>query len=162
MRTKLVPIRSASLLKVQWRAFICAALFAAIAICMQAETSSVTTPGEPMKTFVIIFRQIPPVPSPEERQRIASDVVEWAQGVNAKGHKLDPRILAPEGSVRGEKESTSLPADELPVTALLFLEAHDLDEATRIAQSHPALRNRAVVEARPWNPPVRPAAQSTK
>lgn len=115
-----------------------------------------------MKTFVIIFRQIPPAPSPEERQRIASDVVEWAQGVNAKGHKLDPRILAPEGFVRGEKESTSLPADELPVTALLFLEAHDLDEATRIAQSHPALRNRAVVEARPWNPPVRPAAQSTK
>ena len=115
-----------------------------------------------MKTFVIIFRQIPPVPSPEERLRIAADVVEWAQGVNAKGHKLEPRILAPEASVRREKESASLPADEWPVTALLFLEAHDLDEATRIAQSHPALRNRAVVEVRPWNPPVRPAAQSTK
>jgi hypothetical protein len=105
MRTKPVPIRNAPLPRVQWRAFICAALFAAVAICMQAETSSVTTPGEPMKTFVIIFRQIPPVPSSEERQRIASDVVDWAQGVNAKGHKLDPRILAPEGSVRGEKES---------------------------------------------------------
>ena len=113
-----------------------------------------------MKTFVIIFRQSPPVPTPEERQRTASDVVEWAQRVNADGHKLDPRILTPESSVRGEQGSVSLPADEWPVTALLFLEAHDLDEATGIAQSHPALRNRAVVEVRPWNPPVRPPATS--
>jgi len=115
-----------------------------------------------MKTFVIIFRQSPPTPTPEERRRTASDVVEWAQRVNADGHKLDPRILAPEGSVRGERGSVSLPADEWPVTALLFLEAHDLDEATSIARSHPALRNRAVVEVRPWNPPVRtPPAPTT-
>lgn len=107
-----------------------------------------------MKTFVIIFRQSPPAPTPEERQRTALDVVAWAQRVNADGHKLDPRILAPESSVRGEEGGVSLPADEWPATALLFLEAHDLDEATHIAQSHPALRNRAVVEVRPWNPPV--------
>jgi hypothetical protein len=111
-----------------------------------------------MKTFVIIFRQSPPTPTPEERQRTASDVVEWAQHVNAEGHRLDPRILAPDGAVRSEQGSASLPQNEWPVTALLFLEARDLDEATRIAQSHPALRNRAVVEVRPWNPPVLAAA----
>jgi hypothetical protein len=112
-----------------------------------------------MKTFVIIFRQGPPAPTPEERQRITADVTGWAQRINSEGHKLDPRILAPEGSVRGENASASLPATEWPVTALLFLEAHDLEEATRIAESHPALRNRAVVEVRPWNAPVRPAVQ---
>ncbi|MGA8090615.1 MAG: hypothetical protein WCA10_25295 [Terracidiphilus sp.] len=115
-----------------------------------------------MKTFVIIFRQSPPSPTPEERQRITADVVEWAQRINSEGHELDPRILAPEGSVRGEHGSASLPANEWPVTALLFLQAHDLEEAARIAQSHPALRNRAVVEVRPWSPPVRPAKQSSK
>jgi len=62
--------------------------------------------GEPMKTFVIIFRQSPPTPTPEERQRTAADVVEWAQRVNADGHKLDPRILAPEESVRASRETS--------------------------------------------------------
>ena len=115
-----------------------------------------------MKTFVIIFRQGPPAPTPEERQRTAADVVDWAQRINSEGHKLDPRILAPEGTVRGEHGSTSLNANEWPVTALLFLQAQDLEEATRIAESHPALRNRAVVEVRPWNPPVRPATEPSK
>jgi hypothetical protein len=142
-------------------AFVCAALFAVTAICMQAQIPSHEKPGEAMQTFVIIFRQSPPTPTPEERRRTASDVVEWAQRVNADGHKLDLRILAPEGSIRGEQGGASLPADEWPVIALLFLDAHDLDEATRIAQSHPALRNRAVVEVRPWNPPVRTTAAPT-
>ena len=115
-----------------------------------------------MKTFVIIFRQTPPTPTPEERQRVAAEVVAWAQQVNAAGHELDPRILGAEGVVRSEQGAASLPSADWPVTALLFLEAHDLEEATRIADSHPALRNRAVVEVRPWNPPVRPAAQAAE
>lgn len=112
-----------------------------------------------MKTFVIIFRQRPPAPTPEERQRASADVVAWAEQLNAAGHKLDPRILAPDSAVRGEEGAVSLPAADWPVTALLFLDAADLDEATRIAQAHPALRNRAVVEVRPWHPPVLPAAK---
>jgi hypothetical protein len=126
-----------------------------------AQIYSTTKSREPMKAFVIIFRQSPPIPTPEERQRTASDVTEWAQRVNADGHKLDPRILGPDGSVRSEQGGASLPENEWPVTALLFLEAHDLDEATRIAQSHPALRNRAVVEVRPWNLPVLAPAGAT-
>jgi len=115
-----------------------------------------------MKTFVLIFRQRPPAPTPAERRLNPSGVVEWAKQVNADGHKLDPRILAPESAVRGEHGLASPPPGEWPVTALLFLEAHDLDEATHIAESHPALRNRAVVEVRPWNPPVPPASQASK
>jgi hypothetical protein len=161
MRSILALLRNAASPQKPWFVFLCMAMFAVIANGMQAQFPTHEKPGEAMKTFVIIFRQSPPVPTPEERQRIASDVVEWAQRLNADGHKLDPRILTPESSVRGEQGSVSLPADEWPVTALLFLEAHDLDEATGIAQSHPALRNRAVVEVRPWNPPVRPSATPT-
>lgn len=111
-----------------------------------------------MKTFVIIFRQGPPAPSPEERQRGSAEVIEWAQKVNAEGHKLDPRILAPESERPGQSATDHVEVGEWPVTALLFLEAHDLAEASKIAESHPALKSRAVVEVRPWNPPVRPVA----
>jgi hypothetical protein len=135
----------------------CAALFATAAMNLRAQDSSPNKTGAPMRTFVIIFRQAPPFPTPEERQRTAGSVAEWAQHLKENGHKLDPRILAPESATRGEHGPTSLPSDEWPVIALLFLDAHDLDEATAIAQSHPALRNRAVVEVRPWNPPVRPS-----
>lgn len=112
-----------------------------------------------MHPFVIIFRQRPPQPTPEERQRVSGDVGKWAQQLNASGHNLQPHILTPETAVRGEEGAISLPAGEWPVTALLFLEASDLAEATLIAQSHPALRNRAVVEIRPWNSPVRPTSK---
>jgi hypothetical protein len=132
-----------------------------VAACMSAQT---TTPAQekhnqegPMKTFVIIFRQGQPAPTPEERQKGANEVVEWAQRVNAAGHKLDPRILAPESAKPGQQSSDSGQTEELPVTALLFLEASDLDEAREIAASHPAVRYRARVEVRPWNPPLRPA-----
>jgi len=109
-----------------------------------------------MHTFVIIFRQGSPPPTAEERQQIAQEIVDWAQRQNAAGHKLDPRILAPDSAHRGGQVS-SAQTREGPITALLFLEARDLDEATQIAESHPALRIRAHVEVRPWSPPVRPA-----
>jgi hypothetical protein len=132
-----------------------------VAVFIRAQT---TTPAQekhnqevPMKTYVIIFRQGQPAPTPEERQKGASEVVAWAQRVNAAGHNLDPRILAPESAKPGQQSSNSGQADELPLTALLFLEASDLDEAAEIAASHPAVRYGARVEVRPWNPPLRPA-----
>lgn len=115
-----------------------------------------------MKTFVIIFRQRPPAPTPEERQRTSGDVVEWAQKVNADGHKLDPRILTLESAWPGDDGSDHAGVGQWPVTALLFLEAHDLAEAEKIAESHPARKLRAVVEVRPWNAPVRPAVTPAK
>jgi len=113
--------------------------------------------GAHMQTFVIIFRQAPPPPTAEERQQRANGIVEWAQRVNAAGHKLDPRILTPESARRGQKGSAA-EIGEWPVTALLFFEARDLDQATEIAETHPALHLRASVEVRAWNPPVRPAS----
>jgi hypothetical protein len=104
-----------------------------------------------MKTFVIIFRQGPQQLTEADKQRRAQETTAWAKAQNAAGHKLDPRILAPESERRGSADSAS---GERPVTALLFLEARDLNEATQVAEAHPALRYGSEVEVRPWGPPV--------
>ena len=103
-----------------------------------------------MKTFVIIFRQGPRQLTDAEKQQRAAETVAWARTQNAAGHRLDPRILAPEGERRGPEDS----AAEWPVTALLFLEARDLSDATLVAAAHPAIRYGSAVEVRPWAPPV--------
>jgi hypothetical protein len=104
-----------------------------------------------MKTFVIIFRQGPQQLTEADKQRRAQETTAWAKAQNAGGHKLDPRILAPESEHRGSGNSAS---DEQPITALLFLEARDLSEATQVAEAHPALHYGSEVEVRPWAPPA--------
>lgn len=123
-------------------------LFVASVLAQSADTlPSATT----MKTFVIIFRQGPQQVTEADKQRRAQETTAWAKAQNAAGHKLDPRILAPESEHRGSGNSAS---DERPVTALLFLEARDLSEATQVAEAHPALHYGSEVEVRPWAPPA--------
>jgi hypothetical protein len=106
-----------------------------------------------MNTFVIIFRQGPRTLTDSDKQRRAEETTVWARRHNEAGHKLDPRILVPDSAHRGHR--TAVAADDAwPVTALLFLEANDLSEATEIAEAHPALGYGASVEVRPWAPPV--------
>lgn len=114
----------------------------------------------PMNMFVIIFRQGQRTLTDADKQRRAEETTAWARRHNGAGHKLDPRILAPEAALRGP-EDTGSRADAWPVTALLFLEARDLNEAARIAEAHPALRYGARIEVRPWAPPV-PVAPPAK
>ncbi len=109
-----------------------------------------------MKTFVILFRQGPSPLTDTDKQRRAEETAAWARHQNGAGHKLDPRILAPERAHHGP-ENSAAKADAWPITALLFLEARDLSEAAQAAESHPALRYGASVEVRPWAPPT-PAA----
>jgi hypothetical protein len=111
-----------------------------------------------MKTFVIIFRQGSQQLTEADKERRAQETTAWAKAQNAAGHKLDPRILAPESEHRGSANSAS---DERPITALLFLEARDLSEATQVAEAHPALRYGSEVEVRPWAPPARVGAATT-
>ncbi|MCX6953100.1 MAG: hypothetical protein NTV51_13180 [Verrucomicrobia bacterium] len=111
-----------------------------------------------MKKFVLIFRQNPARPiSADERQQLATEMRPWAQRQNDAGRKLVPHILAPESALLGTEVIAAIPPVAWPVTALLFLEAADLGEATRIAGSHPGLKHRAVVEVRAWAPPGPPA-----
>ncbi len=107
-----------------------------------------------MKQFVIIFRQGPRTLTEADKQRRSEETTPWARRQNDVGHKLEPRILGPEGAHRGLDGSAATPADAWPITALLFLEARDLNEATQVAESHPGLRYGARVEVRPWAPPV--------
>jgi hypothetical protein len=121
-----------------------------------ASTNASTTA---MKTFVIIFRQGPNDLTEAQKQRRNEETSGWARAQNPAGHKLDPHILDPESEYRGPEKSAVSP-NGWTVTALLFLEAHDLSEATRVAESHPALRYGASVEIRPWAPPVRNVSQA--
>jgi len=104
-----------------------------------------------MKTFVIIFRQGPRQLTDSDKQRRGEETIAWARAQNVAGHKLDPRILAPESEHRGSSDSGN---EGWPITALLFLEARDLSEATQVAEAHPAIRYGSEVEVRPWAPPV--------
>jgi hypothetical protein len=135
---------------------------AVVAVCLGVVSvlaqSVITLPAATrMKTFVIIFRQGPKQLTEEDKQRRAQETVGWARVQNAAGHKLDPRILAPENEHRGSGDATS---EGWPITALLFLEARDLAEATEVAEAHPALRYGSEVEVRPWAPPL-PVATPT-
>jgi hypothetical protein len=125
------------------------ALFAEISLPASAIANQPT-----MKTFVIIFRQGPQPLTDADKQQRAQETVVWARHQNDAGHKLDPRILAPESAHPGSGDSSTTSADAWPITALLFLEAHDLSEAAQVAESHPALRYGSKVEVRPWAAPV--------
>jgi hypothetical protein len=112
-----------------------------------------------MNTFVIMFRQGPRTLTPADIERRAQEVSVWARRHNDAGHKLDPHILAPARERRGTNIGDV--TDAWPITALLFLEARDLAEATKVAEEHPALGYGANVEVRPWAPPT-PASPAAK
>lgn len=105
--------------------------------------------AEPMKQFVMIFRQPQPL-TEAVRQRVTEETRAWAKQQNDKGHKLDPHILAPESHWLGP-DGAGGPA---PVTALLFFEARDFAQAVEVARTHPAVRHGVSVEVRPWAPPA--------
>jgi hypothetical protein len=104
-----------------------------------------------MKPFVIIFRQHQNQLTQSDLEARASEMPAWVEAHNRAGHKLEPRILEPDS--RGGAVQT---AEEGPLTALLFLEARDIDQAFEIARSHPGCRYGASVEVRAWvTPPAR-------
>jgi len=111
--------------------------------------------NQPMKQFVIIFRQGPQQLTQAELKSRTEETRSWAQHQNAAGHKLDPHILDPEGFwIERDGSSGPVPATSAgTLTALLFLEARDLDQAVDVARAHPGLRYGASVEVRPWAPP---------
>src|SRR5579871_5167154 len=105
-----------------------------------------------MNSFVIIFRrQAPPLPD-AERQRLNAETAAWAKTLNDAGHKLEPRILSAENVHHGP-DSASVQQNTWTVSALLFLEANDLNHAAQISGSHPGLRYGFNVEVRPWSKP---------
>jgi hypothetical protein len=147
----------------RWVYLVLTALLPEIGLLAEpaANLPSATPSPATMKAFVIIFRQGPRLLTDTEKQRRAEETSVWARNQNDAGHKLDPHILAPESACRGAEKSVATASDVWPITALLFLEAHDLSEAARVAESHPALRYGANVEVRPWAPPV-PNASAAK
>jgi hypothetical protein len=108
-------------------------------------------PPPPMQRFVILFRQGPHPLTPADRAARQAAISAWAREHNAAGHKLEPRTL---GADRAASGAAAPAGDAWPVSALLFLEAHDLAEATRVAASHPAKDYNVAIEVRPWSTPA--------
>jgi len=108
-----------------------------------------------MKPFVILFRQGPFALTGAAKARRQAAISLWAREQNARGHRLEPRSLAP-SVTRPGIEMSGEEYGRWPVTALLFLDAPDLDEATRIAASHPAKDYNVAMEVRPWSLPAVP------
>jgi hypothetical protein len=112
-----------------------------------------------MKSFVLIFRQGPHPLTDADRARRQAAILAWAQEQNAAGHKLEPRSLAPEVARPGLTAPPEA-SGSWPITALVFLEAADLAEASRVADVHPAKHYNVSVEVRPWSSPVVATAAS--
>lgn len=105
-----------------------------------------------MNTFVILFRRDRGPLSEAERLSLSHDIGAWVRLHNEAGHKLAPHILAPESRHLGPQRG-AVQAEPVPVTAVLFLEARDLDDAARVAESHPGMRHGFSVEVRAWSAP---------
>lgn len=111
-------------------------------------------------TFVIIFRQGPRALTPADIQQRGQETTVWARRQNEAGHKLNPHILTPARERLGADMSDASGIEAWPITALLLLEARDLDEAARVAGEHPAFAYGANVEIRPWTRPTTAAPPS--
>jgi len=130
------------------------------AVATQDASVGFSPPSPPnpiiMKTYVIIFRQGPHKLTDADLARRQQEVSAWAREQNAAGHKLEPRILAPEvqrPAVNADGEQ-GIGVNAWPITALLFLQANDLSDAAKVAASHPAKHYNASVEVRPWAGPA--------
>lgn len=110
-----------------------------------------------MKQFVILFRQGPWLFTEAARERRQNAMITWAREQNARGHRLEPRSLS-SSLTRPGLEVTEDDHGRWPVSALLFIEANDLTEATTLAASHPAKDYNVALEVRPWST----AAATTK
>ena len=155
----------ASRLRRSFAAFLAVIALAWGGASLRAQTASAVAPADkpsqPMKQFVIIFRQGPKQLTEVDLKNRSLETRAWAQRQNAAGHKLDPHILAPESHWIGpDGGSGPAPASTAgPITALLFLEARDLAQAVDVARAHPAVRYGVSVEVRPWErPPAPPPA----
>ena len=100
-----------------------------------------------MQDFVILFRQTRPLDQNALNQRAAA-TRPWAAAANAAGHALRPHILGPARRCMPDAAEA-----EVPLTALLFLQAASLDAAFALACSHPAVVSGAEIEVRPWSAP---------
>lgn len=144
--------------------FALSILLGAVALSAQTATdhSAIHPTPVTMKTFVLIFRQNPARErTPAQNQQLAAEMPPWVQRQNSEQRKFDPRILARENAYVGADKDAGTPPGSWPIGALLFIEASDLADATRVAESHPALQFGVSVEVRPWNAPIPPAPRAT-
>ena len=108
-----------------------------------------------MKQFAFVFRGGGRELSETEAAQRTKEIGQWARSFMASGSEFDARVF------RGDKyhvtqddsaEITS--ATEQPVIAINFITANDLEDAVRIAQTHPGLRYGSSIEVSEWFSPL--------
>lgn len=107
-----------------------------------------------MKPYVLIFRQGARPLNDEERKEISAQMPAWATKQSDAGRKFEPRILAPTPGEMVTHGTTTAPTVERPVTALLFIEAENLEDAVKTARTHPGLPYGVSIEVREWSSPA--------
>jgi hypothetical protein len=110
-----------------------------------------------MQQFVFLFRPGTRKLSPEEITRRGEEIRAWATEWTNKGYKFDPRALTQE-TYRITSEGESSAPEDKPVSNLLFFEAGSLEEAVKIAKTHPGARYGTEIEVRTWTRPGAPPA----
>jgi hypothetical protein len=110
-------------------------------------------PRSTLFPYTTLFRSGPHPLTDADKARRQAAITAWAREQNAAGHKLEPRSLAPSFTRPGITVPDAA-VGEWPVTALVFLDARDLDEATQVAASHPAKDYNVAMEVRPWSSPA--------
>jgi hypothetical protein len=108
-----------------------------------------------MSGFVVLFRPTAPPLSEQASDQLRKETDAWANEQNDAGYKLGLHILKSDAVHRG----ADAPANGDWVSALLFLEASSLAEATHVAKVHPAGRYGFGLEIRPWTRPGVPASE---
>jgi hypothetical protein len=104
------------------------------------------------ESFVLIFRQGRRLLTEEDQKRRTEEVRQWAIRHINDGHGLDPRVLDEESRRLGDEVPTAAHGDG-HVIALNFIDATNVDDAVRVASTHPGLRYGISVEVRRWRDP---------
>jgi hypothetical protein len=107
---------------------------------------------EAMKEYLLLYRNGDPTwmdRSPEEKREVMEQWSEWFRKLESGGNLRNPgAALAPGGAVlrrNGEGIATDTTLSEVKelVGGYTLIQASSLDEATRLAQGSPFLRNNA-------------------
>ena len=121
-------------------------------------SSESTSPAAP---YMLLFRNTGPEIfrhlSPEQRQQLIGRWNEWFEGLLAQGKAVEGQPLEPETRVisgAGGARITDGPFPEAKeaIGGYVTLLVQDVEEATRIAQRHPALEYGMVIEVRAMTP----------
>lgn len=124
-------------------------------------SSLMDSPAPAPAPYMLLFRNTGPEVfkdlSPDQRQTLISQWNAWFEGLLAKGKAIEGQPLEIEtrivsGPLGSRVTDGPFPEAKEAIGGYVTLMVDDLDEATRIAQQHPALAHGMIIEVRAMTP----------